>query len=104
MFDPSSAVFTDTLTALAVADRPDPIGRIVEDEAAWRALPAGGTVNSSNDKVIATRWRSLDHRTLEVKAETPADSHVAAIVLRNEDVRLSLAGRTVHDGTAVAGM
>src|SRR5215469_1663555 len=104
MFDPNSAVFTDTLTALAVAGTPDPIGRIVEDEAAWRALPAAGTANSSNDKVIATRWRSLEHRTVEVKAENPAENHLVAIVLRNEDVRLSLAGRTVHDGTAVPGM
>src|SRR5215469_3997573 len=102
MFDPSFGVFTGTLTALAVVGGPNPIGRIVEDEPAWRGLPAAGTANTSN-KVSATRWRSLDHRMLEVKAETPSDRHLVAIVLRNEDVRLSLSGRTVHDGTAVAG-
>jgi AraC family transcriptional regulator len=103
MFDTNPAVVADALTALTITDRPDSLSRIVGDETAWRALPADRTADASSTRVIATRWRSLDHRTKEVKAETPGDSHLVAIVLRNEDVKFSLAGRTVHDGTAVAG-
>ncbi|HTZ37597.1 MAG TPA: AraC family transcriptional regulator [Stellaceae bacterium] len=104
MFDLNAAVVADTLTALALTGEGRPLDRIVEDEPAWRALPAGGAVDAASTRVIATRWRSLDCRTREVKAETPAHSHLVAIVLRNEDVRLALSGRTVHDGAAVAGM
>lgn len=103
MFNSNSVAVVDALAALAVAGRPNPLSRIVDDERAWRALPASSAANSSA-RVIATRWRSLDHRTREVEAETPGDSHLVAIVLRNEDVRLSLAGRTIHDGAAGAGM
>ena len=77
---------------------------IVEEEPAWRARPAITIPDSGEPRVIATRWRSLNQGTREVSAETPADRHIAAIILRNEDVRLSLGGRVVHDGAAIAGM
>src|SRR5262249_11024796 len=54
-------------------------------------------------RVVATRWRSLEHRTREVSAETPADGHVVAVVLQNENVLFSVSGRTVHDGIVTPG-
>jgi AraC family transcriptional regulator len=74
---------------------------IIEDEIAWRARPKGC---ASEPRVTATRWRSFDQRTREVCNETPVDGHVVAIVLRNEDCRLSLGGRVVHDGVVLPGM
>jgi AraC family transcriptional regulator len=74
---------------------------IIEDEIAWRVPPKG---RASEPRVTATRWRSFDQRTREVCNETPADGHVVAIVLRNEDCRLSLGGRVVHDGVVLPGM
>jgi AraC-like DNA-binding protein len=75
---------------------------IIEDETQWRARPSDA--GAANAKVIATKWRSLSQATIDVSAETPADSHVVAIVLRNENVRFSVAGRVVHDGAATPGM
>jgi AraC family transcriptional regulator len=100
----NSAVVTDPSSVLSRASRLGPKSKIVDDESAWRALPAGNSIDASSARVVATRWRSLDHRMREVKADTPAHSHLVAIVLRNENARLSLCGRTVHDGTVVAGM
>jgi AraC family transcriptional regulator len=76
---------------------------IVEDEITWRARPAARS-RSSEPKVTVTRWRALDQRTREVSAQTPADEHMVAIVLRNEDVRMTVGGRIVHDGPVTAGM
>jgi AraC family transcriptional regulator len=75
---------------------------IVEDEIAWRAGPAVRS-RSSEPKVTVTRWRALDQQTREVSAQTPADEHLVAIVLRNEDVRVSVGGRIVHDGPVTPG-
>jgi AraC-like DNA-binding protein len=72
---------------------------IVEDEIEWRVRPIG----SSGPRVTASRWRSLDQHTRAVSAETPADGHLVAIILRNEDVSSSLAGRTVRDGVVISG-
>jgi AraC family transcriptional regulator len=91
-------------TALTVKGRSGPSIRIVDDEPAWRSLPAACADGAPTTRVIATRWHSLDQDTREVRAETPADRHLVAIVLRNEDVRFSLGGRIVHDGLAIAGM
>lgn len=83
----------------------DPILRanFIDDEPQWRHRPYGFRSAGSAPRVIATRWRSLEHREREVCAETPADSHVVAIVLRNENVLFSVSGRTVHDGVATPG-
>jgi AraC family transcriptional regulator len=74
---------------------------IIEDEIMWRARPMASA--SAEPRVVATRWRSLDQGTCEVSAATPADRHLVAIVLRNENVRFSLSGRVVHDGSVTAG-
>ncbi len=72
---------------------------LIEDEPRWRCkLTATGAA-----RVIATRWRSLEQCTREVSAETPPDRHIVAIALRNENVRFSVSGRTVHDGLVTPG-
>jgi AraC-like DNA-binding protein len=53
--------------------------------------------------VIATRWHAGSERTLEVGAETTADSHVVKIVLRTMNIRFSVSGRTVQDGVTIPG-
>ncbi len=73
----------------------------VKDELQWRWKPP--TVGASAPGVVATRWRSLEHRTREVSAETPSDGHIVAIVLRNENVSFSVSGRPVHDGVVTPG-
>lgn len=75
---------------------------IVEDEIIWRVRPAVRS-RSSEPKVTVTRWRALDQRTREVSAQTPADEHLVSIVLRNEDVRISVGGRILHDGPVTPG-
>ena len=87
-----------------VKGRPAHRAGIVENESDWRARSPNAADALSKPKVVATRWHALDQRIREVSAETAADSHVVAIVLRNEDVRFSVAGRVVHDGLAVPGM
>jgi AraC family transcriptional regulator len=97
----TSAVTAPTLVAMS---RPDLLARIVDDEPGWRVRPTSFTSGSSQQRVIATRWHSLDQGVREVQAETPADGHLVAIVLRNENVRFSLSGRIVHDGAVISGM
>jgi len=75
--------------------------RIIADEPQWRLQPRRA---GEAPVVIATRWRTLDNGRREVSAETSGDCHVVAIVLRNENVRFSISGRTVHDGIAMSGM
>jgi AraC family transcriptional regulator len=74
---------------------------IIADEPQWRLRPHRA---GEAPMVTATRWRSLDHTTLEVSTETSGDCHVVAIVLRTENVRFSVSGRTVHVGIAMPGM
>ena len=76
---------------------------LVEDEPTWRCKPPAVGSNRSESRVIATRWRSLEQRTLEVSAQTPADGHIVGIALRNENVRLTVSGRSVHDGLVTPG-
>jgi len=80
------------------------VTNIITDEPEWRALPRGSVPALTAPRVSATRWRILHDRTREVRAETAADCHVVAIVLRNMDCRFSVSGRTVQDGVASAGM
>jgi AraC family transcriptional regulator len=104
MFNPRLGIIK--VVARHPAARPhygSPAG-IVKDETAWRALPAGTPPTSREPRIVATRWRSIDQQTREVSAETPADRHLVAIVLRNENVCLSMRGRVVHDGPVVSGM
>jgi AraC family transcriptional regulator len=82
---------------------PDRSLSIVEEETVWRVRPAAHAP-LSGPKVVVTRWRSFDNGTREVSAETPSDRHLVSIVLRNENVRLSVAGRIVHDGPCTPGM
>src|SRR5437016_13967972 len=65
---------------------------IVTDEPAWRVPRQTSATASSASKVIATRWRAGSERTLEFGAETAADCHVAKIVWRTMNIRLSVAG------------
>lgn len=75
----------------------------VADEPEWRALPRAVRAAPSERRVIATRWHSLTQRTQEASAATEGDCHVVKIVLRNMNMRLSVAGRTVQDGVATPG-
>jgi len=55
-------------------------------------------------QVRVTRWQSHERQTQEVCADTPSGFHVVKIVLKNMNIRLSLAGRTVQDGYRHTGM
>jgi AraC family transcriptional regulator len=87
----------------AVEHRRDLPANIVEEELSWRSLPRSAQP-STNPMVVASRWRSFDQGIGEASAENPVDRHLVAIVLRRQDVRLALCGRTVHDGIAMPGM
>jgi AraC family transcriptional regulator len=80
-----------------------PPRNIVGDEPTWRVPDLGSAVALSGSKVVATRWYSSKGRTQEFEAETPADSHVVKIVLRNTNIRFSVAGRIVQDGITTPG-
>ena len=101
-----SQAVTAPAPALLASRRPNTTVSIIKEELAWRARPAGfsSASSSSEPKVTATRWRSLDQGTCDVSAKTPDDAHIVGIVLRNLDVRFSLNGRIVHDGAVVPGM
>jgi AraC family transcriptional regulator len=79
------------------------LASIIEDETQWRLRPTGSTATASRSRVITTRWRSLEEQAQEVTAETPHDCHVVGIALRSLNARLSISGRTVLDGAAMAG-
>ncbi|HVM78487.1 MAG TPA: AraC family transcriptional regulator [Stellaceae bacterium] len=91
--------------AAAIDARPSPKleRNFIEDELQWRSRPATAASGSAAQRAFATRWRSLERGTREVRADTPGDSHVVAIVLRNENVLFSVSGRTVHDGIVTPG-
>jgi AraC family transcriptional regulator len=91
-------------TALDVRSGPKFPANLIDDERQWRFRPRRSGTVSSALSVAATRWRSLECRTREVGADTPADCHVVAIVLRNQNVRFSVSGRMLHDGPATPGM
>jgi AraC family transcriptional regulator len=76
----------------------------VVDEPAWRTLPRAAAADPADRKVMATRWHALAQRPREACAETAEDCHVVKIVLRNMNMRLSVAGRTVQDGVATPGL
>jgi AraC family transcriptional regulator len=76
---------------------------LVADEAEWRLPLRRAAAPATGSQVLATRWRALENRVREVRAETPADSHVIGIALRSMNVRLSVSGRTLRDGIVTAG-
>jgi AraC-like DNA-binding protein len=76
---------------------------IVDDESDWRVPRQSSTMSSSASKVVATRWQACRERTHELSAETPADSHIIKIALRNTNIRFSVAGRIVQDGAIPPG-
>src|SRR5215469_10739957 len=101
---------TSNQTASTAELTPDAGGRskcaasIIEEEPLWRRQSRSSVESSSESRVVVTRWRSFEHRVFDVSAETPADHHVVAIVLRHENVSFSVSGRTVLDGAATPGM
>jgi AraC-like DNA-binding protein len=76
---------------------------LVKDETGWRA---GGIAtapwSTGPGRVVSSRWRSASQRTQEFTAGA-RDHHVVAIALRGIDMRLTVAGRPVHDGVATSG-
>jgi len=76
---------------------------IIEDEIGWRLAPGGAQSVSEASRITTTRWRNREDGIRECSTETGLGCHVISIVLRNEDVRLSISGRPVHDGIAPAG-
>jgi AraC family transcriptional regulator len=96
------AISNAVVTFEEARDPPRPTG-IIEDETQWRLRPSGSAETASRSRVIATRWRSLEERAREVTADTPSDCHVIGIALRSLDARLSVCGRVVLDGAAMAG-
>jgi AraC family transcriptional regulator len=103
MANTNLSAITSARGPFAVDHRRNLPANIVEDELSWRSLPRSAPP-SINPMVVATRWRSFDQGICEASAENPVDYHLVAIVLRREDVRISLFGRTVHDGIAMPGM
>ena len=89
--------------ALETKRSPKVEASFVGNEPRWRLRSVGYGTAASLPRVVATRWRSLEDRTREARAETPADTHVVAVVLRNENVLFSASGRTVHDGVVTPG-
>ena len=103
MANTNLSAITSARSPSAVEYRPDFPANIVEEELSWRSLPRGAQP-PTNPMVVATRWRSFNQGICEASAENPVDRHLVAIVLRRQDVRLALCGRTVHDGIAMPGM
>lgn len=78
-----------------------PGATIIEVESNWR-LPTERPSRSMEARTRVTRWRALANVKSEASAE--ASEHVIAVALRNQNVRFSVAGQTVHDGPVVPGM
>jgi AraC-like DNA-binding protein len=76
---------------------------VIEDELEWRVLRQASAAFPAA-RVIATRWHSAAERTQEFGARTADDAYVVKIVLRSMNMQLSVAGRTIQDGTATPGM
>lgn len=103
MADSNLQVVTTMRPAFPVDHHRNDASSIVEDEVSWRSLPKRSR-RSPTSRIVATRWRSFDQCTREVSATTPADIHLVAVVLRRQEMRLSLSSRVVHDGVALPGM
>jgi AraC family transcriptional regulator len=78
-----------------------PVG--VRATSVWRERPAASDHTAPFPRVIAGRWRSLENQTLEVQAQTAVDSHLVCIALRRMNIRLSVSGHLVKEGTVTPG-
>jgi AraC-like DNA-binding protein len=98
-------VIISAATAAAIGARRSPKLEVnlVEDELEWRCKPPRFGSTSPAPGVVATRWRSLEQRTREAVAETPGDSHIVKIALRNHNLRFLVSNKTVHDGVVMPG-
>lgn len=74
-----------------------------EEKRGWRELPSSLDAAVAPRRVVATRWSSLREQALNAHARTADDFHLMCIALRRMDVRLSVSGRLVHDGTVTPG-
>jgi AraC family transcriptional regulator len=98
----------DTPTGFAV-DSPSDVRssllrrNIVGDEPDWRVPERTAPIALPTPRVVASRWYASNGRAQEFDATTPPDCHVVKIVLRNTNIRFSVAGRTVHDGATTPG-
>jgi len=77
---------------------------IIGDEPTWRGLPLGRFGAESPSKILVTRWQAIDMKPLELSSETPEGRHIVKIILRTANIRLSINGKIVHDGSAMPGM
>lgn len=98
------ATGTAASTIFDVRYNPPCLTNIVVDEPEWRIPPQGSPMALPERRVMPTRWHTATQRTQESWAETPDDCHVPKIALRNMNICLSVAGRTVQDGIATPGM
>ena len=73
---------------------------LVVDEPEWRIVT--GPV-APEHSITASRWQALTQGPREAWAETPVDGSVVKIVLRQMDIRYSVAGKIVHDGWITPG-
>src|SRR5262245_30892017 len=71
---------------------------IVGEESEWRTLSGTQEPELHEIRAAAARWRSFRSQSQEFEAKTGDDCHVVKIVLRRMNIRLSVAGRTIHDG------
>jgi len=71
-------------------------------ETAWRTLPAREP-GAARTAITVSRWQSPVGCAAEVTATTEDDAYILAITLRRMDVRFSVDGRIILDGTAMPG-
>jgi AraC family transcriptional regulator len=76
---------------------------IVTTERVWREPPPQRPGTAECARVTATRWQADGDRVSEHTATTASDCHVAKLVVRGIDIRLTVAGRIVQDGILPAG-
>jgi len=74
------------------------------DEAAWRDPAVAKRRFERRSVVVATRWRSHDPQVTAASAPGADDLYVVKIILRTTKLHFSVAGKTVHDGRASAGL
>lgn len=95
-------IMTDSVGRVADRRQRNPLDseNFVLDEPEWRTLARPA---ASDHGITASRWQTLTRGVREAWAETPADGSVVKIVLRQMDIRYSVAGRIVHDGLITPG-
>jgi len=76
----------------------------VRSEAIWRDPAAAGHRIDQRGAAIATRWQAHEPCVTEASARSADDLYVVKIVLRTTTLHFSVAGKTIHDGRASAGL